>query len=113
MKYLVLAYQGEEKQDGLSESERRIIAEACLENDLALRESGFMLLGVRLQSRTPTEMISIYDGKVVASGGGMSLAGVYIIHANDMNDAIRTASNMPQARLGTIEVRSVVSLDSV
>jgi hypothetical protein len=113
MLYLVLTYQGEQALSGLSEGERHIIAEARRENDVALRESGSLQWGISLHIDSPTPMISLQDGDVSMSDSGMPLAGIYVIRANDMNAAIRTASVMPQAQLGTIEVQSVVSMDVV
>jgi hypothetical protein len=38
------------------------------------------------------------------------LAGFYLIDATDLNDAIQVASQIPPARVGSIEVRPVREL---
>jgi hypothetical protein len=38
------------------------------------------------------------------------LGGFYLIEARDLNDAIRVASKIPSARMGSIEVRPVMEL---
>jgi hypothetical protein len=40
------------------------------------------------------------------------LAGFYLIDATDLNQAIRSASRIPPARIGSIEVRPVRELDA-
>jgi len=40
------------------------------------------------------------------------LAGFYLIDATNLNDAIQIASQMPPARVGSIEVRPVRELTS-
>ena len=35
------------------------------------------------------------------------LGGFYMIEAKDLNDAIQTASRIPSARVGSIEVRPI------
>jgi hypothetical protein len=40
------------------------------------------------------------------------LGGFIFIEARDLNEALRIAGNIPMARLGSIEVRPVRSLDT-
>ena len=49
--------------------------------------------------------ISATDGPFIETKE--HLAGIVIIEARDLNDAIRLAGRIPMARLGTIEVRPV------
>ncbi len=39
------------------------------------------------------------------------LHGVILIRARDLNDAVRIASRMPEARLGSVEIRPVEDSD--
>ena len=52
------------------------------------------------------------DGKTMTTDGPFAetreqLGGFYLIEARDLNEAIRLASKMPPARLGSIEVRPI------
>ncbi|HKX17774.1 MAG TPA: YciI family protein [bacterium] len=56
--------------------------------------------------------IRVHNGRlsVVTGGGGAAgeqLRDVLVIRARDLNDAIRMASRMPEAQLGSIEIRPV------
>jgi hypothetical protein len=54
--------------------------------------------------------VSITDGPFTETKE--CLAGFYLIEAVDMNDAIQIASQIPPARIGSIEVRPVRELTS-
>lgn len=56
--------------------------------------------------------IRVRNGRLSAVTGGGGAAGeqlrdVVVIRARDLNDAIRMASRMPEAQLGSIEIRPV------
>jgi hypothetical protein len=107
MDYLLLVYQNQ----GESDSDDSKLAEACRENNLALRESGTLVVAATLQSGASNDTVSLRNGVVAVSDKGAMLTGIYLVHAKDMNDAIRTGTNMPQARLGAIEIRAVVNIE--
>jgi len=108
MEYLLLEYQDADVQDGWTDNECRSIVEACRDNDRALRESGCLVLAATLRSSAPMTVVSIHNAVVSVSDTEVPLSGIYVIQARDMNDAIRTVRSMPQTRLGTIEIRSMV-----
>ena len=55
-------------------------------------------------------MVSITDGPFAETK--QCLAGFYLIEATDLNDAVQIASQIPPARVGSIEVRPVRELMS-
>jgi hypothetical protein len=58
-----------------------------------------------LTIRVRNGRLSATDGP--AAGPEERLSGVILIQARDLNDAIRVASRMPEAQLGSIEIRPV------
>lgn len=108
MKYLCLVY-GEEKEIAAMADDE------CMAYDRSLRDAGRCLASEALQpSRTATS-VQVRNGKVSIRDGPFSetkevLAGFYLIDAADLDEAIQTASRMPPARVGTIEVRPVREL---
>ena len=110
MKYLCLVY-GEEKE---------ILAmtdDACMAYDQSLRAAGRCLASEALQPVHTAASVRVRDGKVSVTDGPFTetkevLAGFYLIDATDLDDAIQVASEMPPARVGTIEVRPVRELIS-
>ena len=110
MKYLCLVY-GEEKKIGAMTDDE------CMAYDQGLRDAGRCLASEALQPVHTATSVRVRDGKVSIRDGPFAetkevLAGFYLIDAADLKDAIQFASQMPPARVGTIEVRPVRELIS-
>ncbi|HWY43157.1 MAG TPA: YciI family protein [Candidatus Sulfotelmatobacter sp.] len=110
MKYLCLVY-GEEKKIGAMTDDE------CMAYDQGLRDAGRCLASEALQPVHTATSVRVRDGKVSIRDGPFAetkevLAGFYLIDAADLKDAIQVASQMPPARVGTIEVRPVRELIS-
>ncbi|MCC6455740.1 MAG: YciI family protein [Caldilineaceae bacterium] len=115
MKYLLLAYRDEKWWDALPISERNAFENACLANNEALRQGGYLLAAGDLQS-SHAATVRVHNGKVSIADGPLvqtreQLIGIFCIDARDLNNAISVASKMPQAQAGSIEVRPVTEFD--
>lgn len=116
MKYLCLVYHEEAKIDALPRSEYDAIMAEVLAYRQELRESGHYITSSPLQPVGAATTIRVRGGKVTISDGPFAetreqLGGFYLIEASDLNDAIRVATRMPPARLGSIEVRPLKEFD--
>jgi hypothetical protein len=110
MKYLCLVY-GEEQQIGA------MTDDDCMAYDQALRNSSKCLASEALQPVHTAKVVRVRDGKVSIRDGPFAetkelLAGFYLIDAADPNEAVQIASQIPPARVGSIEVRPVRELTS-
>ena len=110
MKYLCLVY-GEEKDIGAMTDDE------CMAYDQALRSAGRCLASEALEAVRTAATVRVRNGKVAVRDGPFTetkecIAGFYLIEAADLNDAIQIASQMPPARVGSIEVRPVRELIS-
>jgi hypothetical protein len=110
MKYLCLVY-GEEKEIGAMTDDE------CMAYDQALRNAGRCLASEALQPVHTAATVQVRNGKVSIRDGPFTetkehLAGFYLIDASDPNDAIQIASQIPPARVGSIEVRPIRELVS-
>jgi hypothetical protein len=110
MKYLCLVY-GEEKEI------RAMTDDECMAYDQTLRNAGKCLASEALHPVHTAKVVRVRDGKVSIRDGPFTetkeyLAGFYLIDAADLDDAIQVASQIPPARVGTIEVRPVRELTS-
>jgi len=115
MKYLCLVFNEEEKLDAMSKSEWDALVGEHLAYDERLRQSGHFLVGEALQPVHTAVTVRVRNGKVSTTDGPFAetkeqLGGLILIEARDLNDAIRVASNIPSARLGSIEVRPIRDL---
>lgn len=105
MKYLYLVYLDEAQLPELPDEE-------CVAYDTDIRASGHCLASEALESVQVATTVRVRDGKLAVTDGPFAetkeqLAGFYMIEARDLNEAIRLASGIPPARVGSIEVRPI------
>jgi hypothetical protein len=86
--------------------------EDCVEFDTAIRKSGHCIASEALQSVQTATTVRVRNSKVSITDGPFAetkeqLAGFYMIEARDLDEAIRIASKIPPARVGSIEVRPI------
>jgi hypothetical protein len=108
MKYLCLVYLAEEKLHAVPDRE----CKACGDG---FRQSGVLVAAEALQPVETATTVRVRNGKVRITDGPFAetkeqLAGFYLIEARDLNDALQTASKIPPAREGSIEVRPIREL---
>ena len=105
MKYLCLVYLDEKRLDELPD-------EDCVAYDTAIRTSGHCVASEALESVHTATTVRVRNGTVSVTDGPFAetkeqLAGFYMIEATDLNEAIRIASKIPPARVGSVEVRPI------
>ncbi len=116
MKYLCLIYNEEERVVSLSPDEYRAVAAECLVYEESLRKSGHLVAVEALQPVQTATTVRVRNGRVSVTDGPFAetkeqLGGFYLIDARDLNEAVRIASRIPPARLGSVEVRPIRELD--
>lgn len=105
MKYLCLVYAEEGQLSAVPDTE-------CVGYDVAIRESGHCLASEALEPVETATTVRVRNGHVTVTDGPFAetkeqLTGFYMIEARDLNEAIRVASGIPPARVGSIEVRPI------
>ncbi len=110
MKYLCLVYGEEKEMKAMTDDD-------CMAYDQALRNAGQCLASEALQPVRTAATVQVRNGKVSFRDGPFTetkecIAGFYLIEAADLNEAVQLASQMPPARVGSIEVRPVRELTS-
>jgi hypothetical protein len=109
MKYLCLVYLEEKKFDAVPDSE-------CMAFSEGIKKTGQRLAAEALQRVHTATTVRVRNGKVSMTDGPFAetkeqLAGFYLIDAKDLDEAVALASQIPPARVGSIEVRPVRELD--
>jgi hypothetical protein len=115
MKYLCLAYVDEKLLDAMSEAEWRSTVDASLDSDERLRKSGHYVTSQALENVAAATTVRVRSGKLSVTDGPFAetkeqLGGFILIEARDLDEAIAVAAAMPQAVLGSIEIRPVREL---
>jgi hypothetical protein len=118
VKYLILIYSNpasREIWEGFSDEQR---AEGfryygALTEELAA--SGELIVTEALADPSLTRRVTVRDGQTVTSDGPFAeakelLAGFFLLDCDSQERAIEVAARMPEAELGLIEVRPVLTL---
>jgi hypothetical protein len=115
MKYLCMVLVDEKKLHALSESELQTLDDESLAYDDTLRKKGHLLAAQALESVSTATVVRVRSGKVSVTDGPFAetneqIGGFLLIEAQDLNEAIQLAANVPVIRLGAIEVRPIKEL---
>jgi hypothetical protein len=117
VKYLILIYHNPDSRqvwESFSEEQRAegLHAYAVLNEQLAA--SGELLASEALDEPSSAKQVALRDGQTVASDGPFAeakehLAGFYLVETPSMDRAIEIAGQIPEAALGMIEVRPILT----
>lgn len=112
MRYACLIYYDPQTLFGGSPEADGVLAE-CSTYDEVLTASGHFVAGEALTMPNEAKTVRMRGGKISTFDGPFMetkemLGGFIIIEARDLSEAVQVAAGIPQARIGTIEVRPIV-----
>ena len=117
MKYLILIYHNPDSRQiwqSFSDEQRAegLHAYAVLNEQLVA--SGELVAAEALDEPMTAKHVAIKDGRTVASDGPFAeakehLAGFYLVDTENMDRALEIAGQIPEASLGMIEVRPILT----
>ena len=115
MKYLCMVLVDEKKLEALSANELQALDDESLAYDDSLRKRGHLITAQALESVQTATIVRVRNGKVSLTDGPFAetneqIGGFLLIEAQDLNQAIQLAANVPGIRLGGIEVRPIKEL---
>ena len=118
MRYAILIYDEETANPSPNPPDPEVWAQVTKAYDAyttMLRDAGLYLGGEALQPVTTATTVRIKDGETLTTDGPFAetkeiLAGFYLIDAGSLEEALEVASNIPPARIGSIEVRPIREL---
>ncbi len=115
MKYLLLVHHDEEAFSKISKEKRQQMLAESVELTHQLHANGQYLSASPLQPASTATIIRVRAGKQFVTDGPFvetkeQLAGYFLINAQDLNEAVRIATRVPGARIGTVEVRPLIEI---
>jgi hypothetical protein len=115
MQYLLLIYSAEKLWATMPDAERTALYAEYRSFTDDIKKSGHWLGGNPLQPTVTASTVQVRNGKPATTDGPFAetreqLGGYYLVEAKDMTEATRLAARIPGARLGSIEVRPVMSV---
>lgn len=115
MKYVCLVYAEPVAFERLSKDEQKTLDRDSLAYDKELERGGHYIVANALQSVDTAVTVRVRDKRISRTDGPFAetkehLCGFILIEAADPDEAVRLASGIPMARLGSIEVRPVLDI---
>lgn len=112
MKYMLLVYMDENAMND-AEREQCYVNSAKLTHELDAK--GQYVTAAPLHPVSTATSVRIRDGQSLVTDGPFAetreqLGGFYIIDANDLDEAIAVAKQIPPATKGTIEIRPILEI---
>jgi len=117
MKYLILIYhnpQARQIWESFSEEERTegLGVYAALNEEL--RASGELIVTEALADASEARHVTVRDGQPISTDGPFAetkeqLAGFYLVDCESMDRAVEIAGRIPEASMGLLEVRPVMT----
>ncbi len=115
MKYLCLIYLDEKLLEAMPAEQYNGVVRQCLEYEKEVAKKGGLLAVEALEPTQTATTVRVRSGKRTVTDGPFAetkeqLAGFFLIDAPDLNGAITIAEGMPQAQIGSIEIRPIKDL---
>ncbi len=118
MKYLLLVHHDEEAFRRIPEGKRKEMLAESVQLTHRLDANGQYLHASPLQPAASGVLVRVREGKELVTDGPFietkeQLAGYFLVEARDLNEAVRIATWVPGARIGTVEVRPLVEISGL
>ncbi len=118
MRYVCLVYFEEGKLKALNALAKQKLDRESMTYDDELRERGQLILAHALQDVAAAMTVRVRDERMSATDGPFmetkeALGGFLLLEARDLNEAVRIASKVPLAKLGSVEVRPIMTATAV
>jgi hypothetical protein len=118
MKFAILIYTDNTLLDALPEGQFDAKMRDCLAYADELREDGRLLDSQMLEGAATAKSVRVRNGRRTVVDGPFTetkemLAGFNLIEAEDMDEAVRIATEFPWTQTGCVEVRAVQDIEAV
>jgi hypothetical protein len=115
MKYLLLICAAESDYAKMTPDQSTANMEAYRVFTEDIAQSKVMVSGEALQPIATAKTVRLRDGKVVTTDGPFAetkeqVAGYYVVDCKTIDEAVAIAARIPDAKIGSIEVRPVMEM---
>jgi hypothetical protein len=115
MRYMLIIFSNPENWAALSEAEVKGVMDEYWAFTQRITESGEFVSGDPLQGNETATVVRIRDGGRTMTDGPFVeakevLAGYYVVECSGLDRALELAAQIPDARLGAVEVRPIAEL---
>ena len=117
MKFALLLNGAEAEWDALGDEGQAAAMDDYFSVTEAMKEAGAYLGGEALTDSSTATTLRIRDGKRMVTDGPFIeskeiLGGFYLVECESVDEALDWAARLPDARIGSIEIRPVLDVDA-
>ena len=115
MKYLCLVYHEESALRALPAEDARKLNADSLAYDKVLENRGHLIAAEALQPVKTAKVVRKRKGRILVTDGPFAetkeqLLGFILIEADDLEEALALAADIPLAEMGMVEVRAIYAV---
>jgi hypothetical protein len=115
MRYVLLIYGNEAEYARMTHEESAALMQSHALFAQEAQKRGLLTGGAPLQPTSTATTVRIRRGKTLITDGPFAetkeqLAGTYVLDCKDLDEAIEMATKIPDALLGSVEIRPVREL---
>ena len=115
MKFMLIVHHDEEAFNKIEKEKRQQMLAESIELTHQLHAAGQYVHASPLHPAATAVIVRVREGKSFVADGPFietreQLAGYFLIDAKDLNEAVRIATRIPGARIGTVEVRPLIEI---
>jgi len=115
MQYILLIYANEAESQKRTAADCAQLFQEYMKFTQSIKDSGKFRAGEPLERSSTATTVRVRDGKIVRTDGPFAetreqLGGFYMVEANDLDEAVKLAAGIPDARNGSIEVRPIMKI---
>ena len=115
MKFMLIVHHDEEAFNKIEKEKRQQLLAESIELTHQLHATGQYVHASPLHPAATAVIVRVREGKSLVTDGPFietreQLAGYFLIDAKDLNEAVRIATRVPGARIGTVEVRPLIEI---
>lgn len=112
MRYMLLINASETEENAMSEADMGQLMAEYGKFGEELEAAGAYLESARLQPTSTATTVRVRDRETLTTDGPFAetkeqFGGYYLIEAKDLDEAVRWASKVPSAKMGSVEVRPI------
>ncbi len=113
MRYALLFYSTEANlPERMAEDDREAFYAEFRAANAEIAQIGEIVVGARLETTETATTVRRVDGEVLTTDGPFAetkecLAGLLVVEAKDLDEALSFAARVPSSRVGCVEVRPI------
>ena len=115
MKFMLIVHHNEDAFEKIDKETQSQLLTESIELTHQLHATGQYVHASPLQPAASAVMVRVREDKPLVTDGPFietreQIAGYFLVNARDLNEAIRIATRVPGARIGTVEVRPLIEI---